>query len=89
MRLAQRQLFEHLVGGGGIRNVQDERDAGTSLRRIPLVDLAIEIEFYGLPDFRRQDRPGSGRVDAGVHGSDAAETAAYEISYFFPGIDLV
>lgn len=24
-----------------------------------------------------------------VHGSDARETAAYEISYFFPGIDLV
>jgi nucleoside-diphosphate kinase len=24
-----------------------------------------------------------------VHGSDAPETAAYEISYFFPGVDLV
>ena len=24
-----------------------------------------------------------------VHGSDAPETAAYEIGYFFPGIDLV
>lgn len=24
-----------------------------------------------------------------VHGSDSPETAAYEISYFFPGIDLV
>jgi nucleoside-diphosphate kinase len=24
-----------------------------------------------------------------THGSDAAETAAYEIAYFFPGIDLV
>jgi nucleoside-diphosphate kinase len=24
-----------------------------------------------------------------VHGSDAAETAAYEIGYFFPGVDLV
>ncbi|MFB3922503.1 MAG: nucleoside-diphosphate kinase [Terriglobia bacterium] len=24
-----------------------------------------------------------------VHGSDAPETAAYEIAYFFPGIDLV
>ena len=24
-----------------------------------------------------------------VHGSDAAETADYEISYFFPGIELV
>ena len=24
-----------------------------------------------------------------VHGSDAPETAAYEMGYFFPGIDLV
>ncbi len=24
-----------------------------------------------------------------VHGSDAPETAAYEIGYFFPGVDLV
>jgi nucleoside-diphosphate kinase len=24
-----------------------------------------------------------------VHGSDAPETAAFEISYFFPGVDLV
>ena len=24
-----------------------------------------------------------------THGSDASETAAYEIAYFFPGIDLV
>jgi nucleoside-diphosphate kinase len=23
-----------------------------------------------------------------IHGSDAAETAAFEIGYFFPGIDL-
>jgi len=24
-----------------------------------------------------------------THGSDASDTAAYEIGYFFPGIDLV
>jgi nucleoside-diphosphate kinase len=24
-----------------------------------------------------------------IHGSDAAETAAFEIGYFFPGIDLI
>jgi nucleoside-diphosphate kinase len=24
-----------------------------------------------------------------VHGSDAPETAAFEIGYFFPGVDLV
>ena len=24
-----------------------------------------------------------------THGSDAAETAAYEVGYFFPGVDLI
>jgi nucleoside-diphosphate kinase len=28
-------------------------------------------------------------VSNAVHGSDAPETAAYEIGYFFPGVDLV
>ncbi len=32
---------------------------------------------------------GSGIEHNAVHGSDAPETAAYEISYFFPGIDLI
>ena len=40
--------------------------------------------------------PGSIRHDLGssigtncTHGSDAPETAAFEISYFFPGLDLI
>lgn len=31
---------------------------------------------------------GSGIERNAIHGSDAPETAAFEISYFFPGIDL-
>jgi nucleoside-diphosphate kinase len=40
--------------------------------------------------------PGTIRHDLGTsigsnctHGSDAADTAAFEISYFFPGLDLI
>jgi nucleoside-diphosphate kinase len=40
--------------------------------------------------------PGSIRHDLGAsiganctHGSDALDTAAFEISYFFPGLDLI
>jgi nucleoside-diphosphate kinase len=40
--------------------------------------------------------PGTIRCDLGtsigsncIHGSDAPDTAAFEISYFFPGLDLI
>ena len=40
--------------------------------------------------------PGTIRCDLGTsigtnctHGSDAPETAAFEIGYFFPGLDLI
>jgi nucleoside-diphosphate kinase len=43
-----------------------------------------------------QGEPGTLRRDFGesiernaTHGSDAADTAAYEIGYFFSGVDLV
>jgi len=36
----------------------------------------------------RKDFAGSIEANA-IHGSDAAETAAFEIGYFFPGIELV
>ena len=76
MSLAQRQFFKHLMGFGDIGDVQYEHHAVPSLKREPLVDLAVQIELYGLADFRRQDRayarpmqqvpwiPGSREVDA-------------------------
>jgi mono/diheme cytochrome c family protein len=42
---AQGQLFEHLVSRGFIGDVQYEHDAATFLERVPLLDLAIQIEF--------------------------------------------
>ena len=55
-----------------------------------------------VADADGRDRPGQGRRRArsarssrqsiernATHGSDAPETAAYEIGYFFPGIDLI
>jgi hypothetical protein len=63
MSLAQGQFFEHLARSREIRDVQYERHAGASLKREPLVDLAIQIELYGLPDFSRQDRACCCRID--------------------------
>jgi nucleoside-diphosphate kinase len=40
------------------------------------------------PGTIRKDFAASIEANA-IHGSDAAETAAFEISYFFPGIELV
>ena len=55
MSLPQGQLFEHVMSGRDIRDVQDERDADTILQRVPLVDFAIEIELHRLAHFHRQD----------------------------------
>src|SRR5580693_1653412 len=46
VRLAERQLLEHVVRGSGVGYVEDERDAASSLKREPLIDLAIEVEFH-------------------------------------------
>src|ERR1700753_2951534 len=74
MSLAQRQFFEHLVRGRGVRDVQYERHAGASLKRVPLVDLAVQIELYSLAHFRRQDRACGSRIDAGIDGSDGKDS---------------
>src|ERR1700757_3472279 len=43
VRLAERQLFEHAVRGSQVGYVEDERDTASTLKREPLIDLAIEI----------------------------------------------
>ena len=70
MRLPQRQLFQHVMRGRDIGDVEDEGDAALFLERVPLVDLAIEIELGGLAHFRRQNGAGSREIDAGVQGAD-------------------
>ncbi len=70
MGLTQRQLFEHLAGGCSICDVQYEGYADPALKRIPLVDLAIEIKLHGLPHFGRQGRTRGGDIGTGVYGPD-------------------
>ncbi len=68
----------------------------------PVVVLALEAEdairkwrtLMGATDPAKAD-PGTLRKEFGAsiennatHGSDAAETAAFELGYFFPGIDF-
>jgi hypothetical protein len=55
VRLAERQLLEHVVRGSRVGYVQEERDAASTLKREPLIDLAIEIELHRFADFVRQD----------------------------------
>jgi nucleoside-diphosphate kinase len=68
----------------------------------PCITMVLEREnaILGLRDLMGATNPkdaaaGTIRKDFAasieanaIHGSDAAETAAFEISYFFPGIDL-
>ena len=53
MSLAQRQLFEHFVCCCGIRDIQDECNTPAILQRVPLLDLAIQIEADRFSDFVR------------------------------------
>ena len=41
----QRQRLQHLLGHRGIGDIEDEDDTRTALKRVPLVDLALELEF--------------------------------------------
>src|ERR1700743_2519178 len=73
MGLAERQLFEHFVRSGNVRDVQYESYAGLSLKRKPLIDLAVQIEADGFTHFLWQDRACGRRVDAGIDGSDGQD----------------
>jgi hypothetical protein len=55
VRPAERQLLQHVVRGSQVGYVQEERDAASTLKREPLIDLAIEIELHRFADFVRQD----------------------------------
>src|SRR5262245_42966054 len=71
MGLAERQLFEHLMGGAGISDVQDEHYPLAVLLRVPLIDLAIQIEVCGIPNLLRQHCKDFLRFDTGIDGSDS------------------
>ena len=55
VRPAERQLLEHVARGSRVGYVQEERDAASTLKRVPLIDLAIEIKLHRFADFVRQD----------------------------------
>ena len=42
---AKRQRLQHVLGHRGIGDIEDEDDTRTALKRVPLVDLALEVEF--------------------------------------------
>src|SRR5215467_1471465 len=71
MSLAERQLLEHLMGSGGIRDVQDEHHPFAVLLRVPLIDLAIQIEVCGIPNLLWQHCKDFLRLDTGIDGSDS------------------
>jgi nucleoside-diphosphate kinase len=69
----------------------------------PVIVLALEADgaiktwrdLMGATDPAKA-APGTLRAEFGgsigdnaTHGSDAPETAAFEIGYFFPGVDLI
>ena len=48
MGFAERQFLQHGVRSLSVGHIQDEDDTRPVSQRIPLVDLAIEIELCGL-----------------------------------------
>jgi nucleoside-diphosphate kinase len=49
--------------------------------------IARNRELMGATDPKKA-APGTIRADNAVHGSDAAETAAVEVSFFFPAMNI-
>src|SRR5215831_530477 len=68
MGLAERKLLEHLMGGGGIGDVQDEHHPPAVLLGVPLIDLASQIEVCSLPNLLWQDCKDLLRFDTGIDG---------------------
>src|SRR5215469_13087641 len=71
MGLAKRQLLKHLMGGGKISDVQDEHHPFAVLLRVPLIDLAIQVEVCGIPNLLWQHCKDFLRLDTGIDGSDS------------------
>src|SRR6516165_10920695 len=71
MGLAERQLLEHFMGGGGISDVQDEHHPLAVLLRVPLIDLAIQIEVCGISNLLWQYCKDFLWFDTGIDSSDS------------------
>jgi len=76
-------LCEFMSSGACITMVLEREDAIAKLRDIMgATDPAKAAEGTIRKDFAQSIEANA------IHGSDAPETAAFEIGYFFPGIEL-
>src|SRR5262252_2259242 len=70
MGFAEWQLLQHGVRCLSVGHIQDEDDTRPVFQRIPLVDLAIEIELRGLANLGRQNALNLRHVRARGEGAD-------------------
>jgi nucleoside-diphosphate kinase len=77
-------LTEFMTSGPCITLVLEREDAVARLREI----MGATDPAKAAPGTIRRDLASSIEANC-IHGSDAAETAKFEISYFFPGIELL
>lgn len=77
-------LCDFMASGPCITMVLEKDGAIAALREI----MGATDPAKAAPGTIRKDFAASIEANA-IHGSDAPETAAFEISYFFPGIELV
>jgi nucleoside-diphosphate kinase len=76
-------LAEFMSSGPCLTLVLEREDAIARLREV----MGATDPAKAAPGTIRKDFADSIEANA-IHGSDARETAAFEISYFFPGIEL-
>jgi len=77
-------LCEFMSSGPCITMVLERENAIAHLRDI----MGATDPAKAAPGTIRKDFASSIEANA-IHGSDAAETARFEIGYFFPGIELI
>ena len=77
-------LCAFMSSGPCITMVLERENAIASLREI----MGATDPAKAVPGTIRKDLAASIERNA-IHGSDAPETAAFEIGYFFPGVELV
>ena len=78
-----RDLVNYMTTGPVIAQVLEGENAIEAHRRI----MGATDPKKADPGTIRKDFAASIEANA-IHGSDAPETAAFEVSYFFPGIEL-
>jgi len=77
------ELVSFMASGPCVTMVLERDNAILGLREL----MGATNPANAAPGTIRKDFAASIEANA-IHGSDAAETAAFEISYFFPGIEL-